>query len=292
MFFWFSWFWQDERELKRQKRKQSNRESARRSRLRKQVQMYFCTLVGRHFVFYLPFLIRILCYRRMIRFKEQCAKTWTKKFICLNCSSVSYVFQAECEDLQARVETLSNENHSLREELHRLSEECEKLTSENANIKVCFCIRLHFVHSVLVCHPLPGSRRESLLIRVLAWIVKSNPSCAKSFISLLRSPVHLLMKYVFFAAIQEELTRVCGPDLVANLEQQPDGGEGNSWDRVLVSLCSNRDWLSSVSHDPSSDWAGEAMTLPRIERREIVFLTNLYAFNPFLCNGNVYLWTL
>ncbi|RVW73987.1 G-box-binding factor 1 [Vitis vinifera] len=32
---------QDERELKRQKRKQSNRESARRSRLRKQVLMYF-----------------------------------------------------------------------------------------------------------------------------------------------------------------------------------------------------------------------------------------------------------
>ncbi|KAM1933677.1 hypothetical protein ACFX15_017953 [Malus domestica] len=95
---------QDERELKRQKRKQSNRESARRSRLRK---------------------------------------------------------QAECEELQARVETLSNENHSLREELHRLSEECEKLTSENANIK-------------------------------------------------------------------EELTRVCGPDLVANLEQQPGDGEGNS----------------------------------------------------------------
>ncbi|XP_034223592.1 G-box-binding factor 1 isoform X3 [Prunus dulcis] len=95
---------QDERELKRQKRKQSNRESARRSRLRK---------------------------------------------------------QAECEELQARVETLSNENHNLRDELHRLSEECEKLTSENTNIK-------------------------------------------------------------------EELTRVCGPDFVANLEQQPGGGEGNS----------------------------------------------------------------
>lgn len=31
---------QDERELKRQKRKQSNRESARRSRLRKQVDCF------------------------------------------------------------------------------------------------------------------------------------------------------------------------------------------------------------------------------------------------------------
>ncbi|KAI3412353.1 uncharacterized protein J3R85_017481 [Psidium guajava] len=101
---------QDERELKRQKRKQSNRESARRSRLRK---------------------------------------------------------QAECEELQGRVETLSNENRTLRDELHRLSEECEKLTSENS-------------------------------------------------------------------AIKEELTRLCGPDAVANLEQnstsvlKSQGSEENS----------------------------------------------------------------
>lgn len=33
---------QDEREIKRQRRKQSNRESARRSRLRKQVNLRFC----------------------------------------------------------------------------------------------------------------------------------------------------------------------------------------------------------------------------------------------------------
>ncbi|KAF8014251.1 hypothetical protein BT93_H0172 [Corymbia citriodora subsp. variegata] len=101
---------QDERELKKQKRKQSNRESARRSRLRK---------------------------------------------------------QAECEELQARVETLSNENRNLRDELHGLSEECEKLTSENS-------------------------------------------------------------------AIKEELTRLCGPDAVANLEHnstsalQSHGSEENS----------------------------------------------------------------
>ncbi|KAE8656010.1 G-box-binding factor 1 [Hibiscus syriacus] len=90
---------QDERELKRQKRKQSNSESARRSRLRK---------------------------------------------------------QAECEELQVRVESLANENHNLREEQKKLSDECEKLTSENSCIK-------------------------------------------------------------------DELTRICGPDAVTNLEQGDEG---------------------------------------------------------------------
>uniref|UniRef100_A0A3Q7F7S6 BZIP domain-containing protein n=1 Tax=Solanum lycopersicum TaxID=4081 RepID=A0A3Q7F7S6_SOLLC len=88
---------QEERELKRQKRKQSNRESARRSRLRKQT-------MDNH-----------------MREKFELGNTNER--------------MAECEELQRRVEALSHENHSLKDELQRLSEECEKLTSENNLIK-------------------------------------------------------------------------------------------------------------------------------------------------------------
>lgn len=56
--------------------------------------------------------------------------------ICAYISSLSLSYQAECEELQARVEKLSNENLSLRDELQKLSEDCEKLTSENSSIKV------------------------------------------------------------------------------------------------------------------------------------------------------------
>ena len=102
---------QDERELKKQKRKQSNRESARRSRLRKQV------LCNAHADILLPefHLLRsfVQCFCDLIR-----------------------LFQAECEELGQRAEALRSENSSLRAELERIRKEYEQLLSQNASLKV------------------------------------------------------------------------------------------------------------------------------------------------------------
>ncbi|KAL6001108.1 hypothetical protein ACLOJK_006835 [Asimina triloba] len=94
---------QDERELKRQRRKQSNRESARRSRLRKQI-------------------LRHEGSRKLVK-----------------CTALAgfirpWLSQAECEELAQRVETLKEENNSLREELEHMRSECEKLAAENASL--------------------------------------------------------------------------------------------------------------------------------------------------------------
>lgn len=56
---------------------------------------------------------------------------------------IFHLYQAECEELQARVQNLSSDNSNLRNELQSLSEECNKLKSENDSIKV------HFYHWTL-----------------------------------------------------------------------------------------------------------------------------------------------
>lgn len=51
---------------------------------------------------------------------------------------LTYVEQAECEELATKVETLTVENMALRNELNRMAEECKKLTAENASIMVLY----------------------------------------------------------------------------------------------------------------------------------------------------------
>lgn len=93
--------YQDEREVKRQRRKQTNREAAERSRLRKQV------------------LFRTVNHVRV-------RKLWTF-LLC---------FQAEFDELAKHTEVLNAENASLRAEMNRLKRQREELTSENNSLKV------------------------------------------------------------------------------------------------------------------------------------------------------------
>lgn len=114
---------QDERELKKQKRKQSNRESARRSRLRKQV------LCNAHADILLP-EFHLLSSKRIL-------------FIAFH--DLIRLFQAECEELGQRAEALRSENSSLRAELERIRKEYEQLLSQNASLKVSFVCYLYIV---------------------------------------------------------------------------------------------------------------------------------------------------
>eukprot|EP01018_Ginkgo_biloba_P005450 Gb_21161 [translate_table: standard] len=99
------WMQQDERELKRQRRKQSNRESARRSRLRKQAE---CEELA----------------QRVETLKEENA-----------------VLRAELTHLQEECKNLSSENASLNEQLQKVpgggagDTRAEKNTSKIADVK-------------------------------------------------------------------------------------------------------------------------------------------------------------
>lgn len=97
---------QDERELKRQRRKQSNRESARRSRLRKQV------IVSSTWLYWVPLCCQLVDGEQM------------------------WVLQAECEELAQRADVLKQENASLRDEVNRIRKEYEELLSKNNSLKV------------------------------------------------------------------------------------------------------------------------------------------------------------
>lgn len=96
---------QDERELKRQRRKQSNREAAHRSRLRKQVTKNLL----------LELLLSFPNYGQ---------------------GRVFSMIQAECDELAQYTEVLNAENASLRAEMNRLKSQREELTSENTSLKV------------------------------------------------------------------------------------------------------------------------------------------------------------
>ena len=97
---------QDERELKRQRRKQTNREAAQRSRLRKEVlNTAFQNCESR-----------------------SCEQTMDMEEV--------FVFQAEFDQLAQYTEVLSAENASLRAEMNRLKSQREELTSENTSLKV------------------------------------------------------------------------------------------------------------------------------------------------------------
>ncbi|KAG2296527.1 hypothetical protein Bca52824_043196 [Brassica carinata] len=95
---------QDERELKRQRRKQSNREAAHRSRLRKQVTKNLL----------LELLLSFPNYGQ---------------------GRVFSMIQAECDELAQYTEVLNAENASLRAEMNRLKSQREELTSENTSLK-------------------------------------------------------------------------------------------------------------------------------------------------------------
>ncbi|KAH0932691.1 LOW QUALITY PROTEIN: hypothetical protein HID58_009808 [Brassica napus] len=96
---------QDERELKRQRRKQTNREAAQRSRLRKEVlNTAFQNCESR-----------------------SCEQTMDMEEV--------FVFQAEFDQLAQYTEVLSAENASLRAEMNRLKSQREELTSENTSLK-------------------------------------------------------------------------------------------------------------------------------------------------------------
>lgn len=82
-----------------------------------------------------------------------------------------------------------NENSTLREEMQRLSEECEKLSSENSSIKVLYSY-------------------TSWALQVLY-----SSSITVNFCSLGK---------------QEELTRLCGPEAVAALEQNSTAGQSQA----------------------------------------------------------------
>lgn len=106
---------QDERELKRQRRKQSNRESARRSRLRKQVtnpSVLFSDSLLSRFFFRLS-MILALCFIMSI-----------------------WGVQAECDELSQRAEALKEENATLRAELSRIRSDYEQILAQNASLKV------------------------------------------------------------------------------------------------------------------------------------------------------------
>lgn len=98
------------------------------------------------------------------------------------------------------MQTLNNENRTLRDELQRLSEECEKLTSENSSIKVKYSPSIYAL-SLTPSNPLLIERERVI------------------------EPFNFLK--------QEELTRFCGPEALANFEKgnaappaQSRGGEG------------------------------------------------------------------
>lgn len=105
---------QNEKELKRERRKQSNRESARRSRLRKQVEWDF-----KKSSLYLSFFSF-----PPVNLFEAYKFSWC-------------CYQAETEELSRKVESLTAENVAIRSEIGRLSENSEKLKHENATLMVC-----------------------------------------------------------------------------------------------------------------------------------------------------------
>lgn len=125
-----------------------------------------------------------------------------------------FSWQAECEELQHRVESLSGENRGLRDELQRLSEECEKLTSENNSIKACSLFFFLFSHGRVMLQ-----QQYTYRCNVECDDYKTRVFCSIS--------MYILM------VMQEELTKLLGPDAVSKLENgksnthEGGGDEGN-----------------------------------------------------------------